>query len=85
MAMSLTELLPALQKLAPYDKLKAIQFLATELSKEETFPDDDLESQVWLEAEFVNNLPEYDWGEKGIPNVKPVEYLSGIGLVVKER
>jgi hypothetical protein len=28
-------------------------------------------------------LPEYDWGEGGIPSMKPVEYVSGIGLVLK--
>ncbi|MEE3716886.1 hypothetical protein V2H45_09030 [Tumidithrix elongata RA019] len=82
--MSLTELLPALQKLHPYDKLKAIQFLATELSKGQNFPVSDLESQSWLETDLVSDLPEYDWGEGGIPSVKPVEYLSGVGLVIKE-
>ena len=35
--MTFTELLPNLQKLNPSDKLRAIQFLATELSKIENF------------------------------------------------
>ena len=82
--MSLIELLPVLQKLAPYDKLKAIQFLTTELSKIESFSTNDVESQSWLEANFVDDLPDYDWGEEGVPIVKSVEYLSGVGLVVKE-
>ena len=82
--MSLIDLLPVLQKLAPHDKLKAIQFLTTELSKIESFSTNDVESQSWLEADFVDDLPDYDWGEEGVPRAKPVEYLSGVGLVVKE-
>jgi hypothetical protein len=82
--MSLTELLPALQKLDPADQLKVIQFLATELSKLENFSLKDLESKSWLEAELVYDLPDYNWGEAGIPTVKPVEYLAEIGFVVKE-
>lgn len=81
--MTFTELLPNLQKLAPSDKLRAIQFLATELSKIENFAANDTESQSWLEADLVGDLPEYDWGEGGIPSMTPVEYLSGIGLVIK--
>ncbi|OYQ63435.1 hypothetical protein B9G53_16825 [Pseudanabaena sp. SR411] len=81
--MTFTELLPNLQRLNPSDKLRAIQFLATELSKIENFATNDMESQSWLEADLVSDLPEYDWGEGGIPNLKPVEYVSGIGLVVK--
>lgn len=81
--MTFTELLPNLQRLNPSDKLRAIQFLVTELSKIENFAANDMESQSWLEADLVSNLPEYDWGEGGIPSMKPVEYVSGIGLVVK--
>ena len=80
--MTFTELLPNLQKLNSSDKLRVIQFLATELSKTESFADD-IESKSWLEADLVNDLPEYDWGEGGIPSMKPVEYVSGVGLVVK--
>ena len=83
--MTFTELLPNLQKLAPSDKLRVIQFLTTELSKTENFTANDTESQSCLEADLVSDLPEYDWGEVGIPSMKPVEYLSGIGLVVKAR
>jgi hypothetical protein len=81
--MTFTELLPNLQKLNSFDKLRVIQFLATELSKTENLAADDIESKSWLEADLVRDLPEYDWGEGGIPSMKPVEYLSGIGLVVK--
>jgi hypothetical protein len=83
MVMTFTELLPNLQKLAPSDKLRVIQFLTTELSKTENFTANDTESQSWLEADLVSDLPEYDWGEGGIPSMKPVEYVSGVGLVVK--
>ncbi|MBD2318026.1 hypothetical protein [Phormidium tenue] len=81
--MTFTELLPNLQKLNPSDKLKTIQFLVNELSKIENFATNDPESQSWLEADLVDDLPEYNWGEGGIPSMKPVEYVSGIGLVVK--
>ena len=47
-------------------------------------PTKDLESQAWLEADLVDNLPEYDWGESEIPKGQPVEYVSGLGLVIKE-
>lgn len=83
MVMTFTELLPNLQKLNSSDKLRVIQFLATELSKTENFAADDIESKSWLEANLVNDLPEYDWREGGIPSMKPVEYVSGIGLVIK--
>ena len=33
--MTLTEILPSLQKLSHFEKVKAIQFLATELTKDE--------------------------------------------------
>ncbi len=81
--MTFTELLPNLQKLNPSDKLRVIQFLATELSKTENFTADDIESKSWVEADLVSDLPEYDWGEGGIPSMKPVEYVSGVGLAVK--
>lgn len=82
--MSLIDILPALHNLAPDDKRKAIQFLTTELSNIENFSVEDLESQIWLEADLGDNLPDYDWGENGVPQGKPIEYLSGVGLVVKE-
>jgi hypothetical protein len=81
--MTFTELLPNLQKLNSSDKLRVIQFLVTELSKTENFADNDIESKSWLEADLVDDLPEYNWGEGGIPSMKPVEYVSGVGLVIK--
>ncbi len=81
--MTFTELLPNLQKLNSSDKLRVIQFLVTELSKTENFADNDIESKSWLEADLVDDLPEYNWGEGGIPSMKPVEYVSGVGIVIK--
>ena len=81
--MTFTELLPNLQKLNSSDKLRVIQFLVTELSKTENFADNDIESKSWLEADLVDDLPEYNWGEGGIPSMKPVEYVYGVGLVIK--
>jgi hypothetical protein len=48
--MTLTELLPSLQKLSPQEKIKAIQFLATELDKNDldsTTIEDVTEHEVW--------------------------------------
>jgi hypothetical protein len=42
----------------------------------------DEESRIWLEANLAGDLPEYDWGEAGIPVVQPVRFVPGEGLVV---
>jgi hypothetical protein len=74
--MSLPELIPLLGSLPSHDKLKAIQFLALALS--------DPETESWLSANLVDHLPEYDWGESGIPDGEMVHYVAGVGLVVGE-
>ena len=43
----------------------------------------DLESERWLEADLGENLPEYDWGEPGIPEDKPIRYEPGTGFIVE--
>lgn len=43
----------------------------------------DPETQEWLDADLAGELPEYDWGESGVPLGKPVRYISGQGLVVE--
>jgi hypothetical protein len=48
--MILTELLPSLQQLSPQEKIKAIQFLATELEKRDRGSltiEDGTEHEVW--------------------------------------
>ena len=48
--MTLTEILPSLQKLSSFEKVKAIQFLATELTKAEQASDlleDGKTCEVW--------------------------------------
>jgi len=48
--MTLTEILPSLQKLSHFEKVKAIQFLATELTKDEQNSDlleDGKAYEVW--------------------------------------
>jgi hypothetical protein len=42
----------------------------------------DEESRTWLEADLAGDLPEYDWGEAGIPPVQPVRFVPGQGLIV---
>ncbi|ADQ41219.1 hypothetical protein Calkr_1730 [Caldicellulosiruptor acetigenus I77R1B] len=40
------------------------------------------ETYEWLshDAEW----PEYEWGEKGLPECKKVKFISEIGLLIKE-
>jgi hypothetical protein len=42
----------------------------------------DAESQMWLEADLGGVLPDYDWGEAGIPVGTPVRYVVGEGIVI---
>lgn len=39
------------------------------------------EDRTWLDAD-LDKLPEYDWGQNGPPEGKPVKYIPGIGLIV---
>jgi hypothetical protein len=42
----------------------------------------DNESQLWLESDMGEDLPEYDWGTQEIPEVKPIEYKASVGFIV---
>jgi hypothetical protein len=44
----------------------------------------DAEAATWAEADLAGEMPEYDWGEAGIPNVIPVRFVAGEGFVVDE-
>jgi hypothetical protein len=44
----------------------------------------DAESVAWAEADLAGEMPEYDWGEAGIPDVMPVRFVAGEGFVVDE-
>jgi hypothetical protein len=46
--------------------------------------DMDTASIAWLDADLAGDLPEYDWGEAGIPVCQPVRFVPGEGLVVDE-
>jgi excisionase family DNA binding protein len=39
----------------------------------------DDETRDWLYSS--ETLPEYDWGEEGIPEIKPVRYINGKWIV----
>jgi hypothetical protein len=41
----------------------------------------DTETQHWLEADTIEDLPEYNWGEKGIPAGQPIHYQTGVGFI----
>jgi hypothetical protein len=46
--------------------------------------DMDTAASAWLDADLAGDLPEYDWGEAGIPVCQPVRFVPGEGLVVDE-
>ncbi|MGK7878779.1 MAG: hypothetical protein AB4060_01565 [Crocosphaera sp.] len=70
--MSVTELLPNLQKLSRSDKLKIMQFLIAELSKEEDYKN--LLSELQRDETYLINSP-YDCFEaEHLMNQMLVEY-----------
>jgi len=67
----------------PRDRKQMIyQALNQELMAERE-TDLDEETKVWLEADFTEPLPEYDWGEQGIPEGYPVYHVPGQGLMIR--
>jgi hypothetical protein len=40
------------------------------------------EDKAWLNANLAD-FPEFDWGSKEPPKGKPVKYIKGVGIVVK--
>ena len=47
----------------------------------QTFSQEDL---TWLETDVGGPLPPFHWGSKGVPSIKPVRYVPGVGLVFEE-
>jgi predicted DNA-binding antitoxin AbrB/MazE fold protein len=43
----------------------------------------DAETSEWLEADLVEDVLPYDWGEQGIPEGKKVYYSPDQGFVVE--
>lgn len=42
----------------------------------------DAETQDWLDADLGGALPDYDWGEAGVPEGVPVRYVVGEGVMI---
>ena len=42
----------------------------------------DAETRDWLDADLGGALPNYDWGEMGVPEGIPVRYVVGEGMVI---
>jgi hypothetical protein len=42
----------------------------------------DKETQLWLDGDMGEDLPDYDWGTQEIPAVKPIRYQPGVGFIV---
>ena len=45
---------------------------------------DPAESREWLYADLAGGLPPYEWGQAGLPKVKPVKYSRGLGFVIDD-
>lgn len=60
-------LVEAIASLGPEEKRQLWQLLDREIQQTES---------------NIEELDPYDWGPQGQPEGKPVEYLSGVGLVV---
>ena len=45
----------------------------------------DEESRDWLDADLSGALPNYDWGEAGVPEGIPVRYVVSEGVVIGDR
>jgi hypothetical protein len=45
----------------------------------------DKESRDWLEADLGGVLPDYDWGETGVPEGIPVRYVVGEGMMIEDK
>lgn len=56
----------------------------SDLLKATTVPEPDAESQTWLNADLAPTLPPYEWGEEGLPDIEPVQYVPGQGFIVGE-
>lgn len=43
------------------------------------------EDRAWLDADLSNmgDVEPYDWGPDGPPKTKPIDYVPGVGLVVR--
>ncbi|MBD2690316.1 hypothetical protein [Anabaena catenula] len=90
--MKLTEILPSLQKLSHQEKIKAIQFLATELAKEENLVEESLEYgqidtelnfQPLTETEMIEQskyaLEEYLRTGSGVKHEKVKKWANSLG------
>jgi hypothetical protein len=42
----------------------------------------DKESQLWLDGDMGEDLPDYFWGTEEIPELKPIRYQAGVGFIV---
>lgn len=69
----------------PEERVRKAYRLAMVLQEEEDGKQDDMleEDRAWLEADLGGPLPPYEWGPEGPPKGKPVEYVPGVGVVVK--
>jgi hypothetical protein len=76
---SMEQVMELVKQLPIASQQQLLSALMAELKHQET----DVESQDWLEADLGEDLPPYEWGEAGVPQGKPVQFVGGRGLVVE--
>ena len=76
------QILSLIQQL-PRDSRQAIYQALNQDLVAEVATDLDEETQVWLEADLTAPLPEYNWGEQGLPEGHPVRHVPGQGLMIQ--
>jgi hypothetical protein len=80
-APSFEQVIDLVRQLPIASQYKVLTVLKSELPA--NLPEPDLEIQTWLEADFGEDLPPYEWDEAGIPTGIPVRYVPGRGLVME--
>lgn len=76
------QILNLIQQLPQESKQLIYQTLNRALEAEsETDLDED--TRIWLEADLTSPLPEYDWGEQGIPEGQTIRHVPGQGLMIQ--
>jgi hypothetical protein len=78
--LAIEQVIDLVRQLPIASQYKVLSVLKSELP---AVPEPDLETETWLEADFGEDLPPYEWGEAGIPAGTPVRYVPGRGLVVE--
>ncbi|MEM9163280.1 MAG: hypothetical protein AAGC54_09450 [Cyanobacteria bacterium P01_F01_bin.4] len=80
------QILELIQQLPLASKQSIFEVLRQDITEASSASDSTLdeESKTWLEADMIDELPEYDWGPAGMPDGLPVTYIPGQGIFILE-